>query len=120
LIRVVANLLLAVFSLGLITPAFASLAESNLPACCRRAGIHHCSMSASANTPTNGVGFSAAKQKCPFYSRQTAPGPGKFFVTAASAVVSFTLLRAAVFPKAQNAAIPAIDTHHQRGPPSLS
>jgi hypothetical protein len=43
--RISAGLLIALFGLSLMSPAvFASGDDSNLPACCRRAGKHHCSM----------------------------------------------------------------------------
>jgi hypothetical protein len=43
--RALATLLLALFSFSLISPAvLASDPESNLPACCRRDGKHHCAM----------------------------------------------------------------------------
>jgi hypothetical protein len=45
--RVSAILLLTLLSFSLIGPAvFASDPESNLPACCRRLGKHHCAMDA--------------------------------------------------------------------------
>ena len=40
--RATSILLLLLFSFPLITPLFASAQESNLPACCRRNGAHHC------------------------------------------------------------------------------
>jgi hypothetical protein len=45
--RAWAMLLLALFSFSLISPTvFASDADSNLPACCRRNGKHRCGMTA--------------------------------------------------------------------------
>lgn len=45
--RILAILLMAVFCFPLIGPAlFASDADSNLPACCRRNGSHQCSIMA--------------------------------------------------------------------------
>ena len=53
--RILASLLLVLFSFSLIAPAlFASDPASKLPACCRRDGKHHCAM-------TTGSGFHAAK-----------------------------------------------------------
>jgi hypothetical protein len=44
--RTLAMLLVLVFSLPLVAPAFVSTAKaSELPACCRRNGAHHCAMS---------------------------------------------------------------------------
>jgi len=43
--RLSATLLLALFGFSLMGPAvFASDPESNLPACCRRSGKHHCAI----------------------------------------------------------------------------
>jgi hypothetical protein len=53
--RVLASLLLVLFSFSLIAPALsASDADSKLPACCRRNGKHHCTLA-------TGSGFRAAK-----------------------------------------------------------
>jgi hypothetical protein len=52
--RVLASLLVALFSLSLIAPAvFASDPDSKLPACCRRDGKHHCGMASHAESPTS-------------------------------------------------------------------
>ncbi len=42
--RVISSLLLALFSFPLIAQAFALNPAPSLPACCRRAGAHHCAM----------------------------------------------------------------------------
>jgi hypothetical protein len=53
--RVLASLLLVLFSFSLIAPAlFASDTDSKLPACCRRNGKHHCGLA-------TGSGFHAAR-----------------------------------------------------------
>jgi hypothetical protein len=63
--RVPAILLLAVFSFSLIGPAmYASDADSNLPACCRRDGKHHCAMAAN-RTDSSAPALQASK--CPAF-----------------------------------------------------
>jgi len=53
--RISTILLMALFSLSLISPAvFAPDAESNLPTCCRRSGKHHCTMTASQSESSSG------------------------------------------------------------------
>ena len=42
--RIAAMLLVSVFSFSPIGPALFVDADSNLPACCRRGGQHHCAM----------------------------------------------------------------------------
>ena len=61
--RAAAGLLLSVFGFSLIAPALIA-EESNLPACCRRLGAHHCAL-ASANS--TGQELSAIQEKCPTY-----------------------------------------------------
>lgn len=66
--RAPAALLLLVLSLPLITPLFASgVDESQLPACCRRNGKHHCAMAASEAT-LGGIpaGTVVIAEKCPY------------------------------------------------------
>lgn len=61
--RVLASVLLLLFSLALASPLFASDPESNLPACCRRNGKHHCNMRMGGDS---GPGIQTAA--CPLYS----------------------------------------------------
>ena len=56
--RVLASLLLAVFSFLPLTPLLLA-DDSNLPACCRRLGAHHCTL---GSIDTHGVSF--VQQKC--------------------------------------------------------
>ena len=64
--RFSAILLVALFSFSLIGPAvFASETDSNLPECCRRAGIHHCATM--AGQPESSSGPSMQAGKCPFF-----------------------------------------------------
>jgi len=53
--RVWAAMLLVLFSLSLIGPAIsAPNPESNLPACCRRDGRHHCAQTVGQSGPSSG------------------------------------------------------------------
>jgi len=71
--RIAASLLAAFFSLTLITPALlASGADSNLPACCRRSGQHHCSQ------PENSSASSVRINKCAAYPGTSAIPPVRF------------------------------------------
>ena len=42
--RMLATLLVSVLSFSLIVPMLAGGADTDLPACCRRNGVHHCAM----------------------------------------------------------------------------
>ena len=60
--RMSAILLMALLSFSLISPAvFASNAESNLPACCRRSGNHHCAMMATASESPSGLSLQTGR-----------------------------------------------------------
>jgi hypothetical protein len=67
--RIVSITLLLLVSFPLISPLFAaSTAGSTLPACCRRAGKHHCVMPEMMGDPASGKGihFSALRERCPY------------------------------------------------------
>jgi hypothetical protein len=63
--RLTASLLVAFFSLALISPAlFASSPDSKLPACCRRSGQHHCT---SVNPEDSASGPALLQGRCSAY-----------------------------------------------------
>ena len=64
--RLLSILLLLVFGLPLASPVFALTANSDaqLPACCRRAGKHHCTGMADNNGDHRNV--AALQEKCPY------------------------------------------------------
>jgi len=67
--RILAIALLTLFSLSLIpTSAFASNPEAGLPACCRRAGKHHCSKVAEGSSS----GPALQSSRCSFFSGATS------------------------------------------------
>jgi len=70
--RLLALSLLLLFSFPLVSPLLALSAntDANLPACCRRNGVHHCEMKAPrANTSAQAATVSTISTKCPFYPR---------------------------------------------------
>jgi hypothetical protein len=92
--RFSAILLVLLFGLSLLTPLLASGGESNLPACCRKAGLHHCGM---PDGSAHDSGPAVRAQRCPMY-----PGfaPGTMSVVAtvpvfASSSVSFAAEKSA-------------------------
>lgn len=119
--RALAIVLVAIFSLPLIAPAFASSPDdSRLPACCRRGGKHHCAMAMEmGNIPSR---FRVVSEKCPFLPFGHSP----FLQAHALAILSSPSIRHAAGPAAIVRAvqtgyrISADRTRHKRGPPHLS
>jgi hypothetical protein len=73
-------LLLALFGFSLTAPALVADEDSNIPACCRRLGEHHCTI---ATSP--GAGF--IQERCPHF-------PSSGASLAASEMVGVTPSRA--------------------------
>jgi len=120
--RLCAVLLLAVFSLGLMAPAFAADADAYLPSCCRRAGKHHCSMTAEPAAGLQDGPVIGLHAVCPLYGHLGAVRANSS-KTLLPAVASFRI------PQLMNAArerrsrpvfpISPAHVHFQRGPPSF-
>jgi hypothetical protein len=122
--RVPAILLVFVFSFPLIGPALFADAESNLPACCRRDGRHHCGMPDRdmADTPSSGAAVDALRAKCPFFPNGGAvvPEAGPALLAGSQAAGVSIATRIAASPKPEAGYRISFDrSHHKRGPPSL-
>jgi hypothetical protein len=67
--RSIAIFLLVILSSSLGTPLFglSSNTDSNLPACCRRDGKHHCASQAMMGMRQSGKQMTAIGEKCPCY-----------------------------------------------------
>jgi hypothetical protein len=119
-IRFLASLLLALFSFSLISPALLADADSNLPACCRRAGLHHCSLT-SQRTASTGPSLHATR--CPnFPGVRAVPAPGKLAGLARTSQAVFASLVSHPAAHAQTEARYRISysrAGQKRGPPSL-
>jgi len=119
--RYLASLLLVLFSFPLISPAFADF-DSNIPACCRRAGKHACEL---AGHHHQASGPQLGTNQCPQF-------PGTRAIPASSKLTGLTLTTHAYFVvvashparQAQTQALYRIShsrTGQKRGPPvSLS
>src|SRR5579872_2769929 len=119
--RALAIALLGVFSFSLIPPsAFASDPDAGLPACCRRAGKHHCAMISAGEGSLSGPALQSSR--CNSF-------PGVKLVTALpSAGMPVAPLVSSVSHPSSSANVHAIDTPYpvlfhsprqQRGPPTL-
>ena len=123
--KLLSLLLLAVFSLPLLLPALALAQgpESNLPACCRRNGAHHCMMSAEQmQRLLNGIKASAPHSHCPLYPAAITPLRHVDLAAPTASPALTSILRVAMEPvHTETRAIAAPDnTHHPRGPPYSS
>ena len=97
--RFLAWLVLSLFSFSLISPALLADDDSNLPACCRRAGHHRCSMMSGQGGAT-GVQLRAAP--CPnFPGVHVAPVAGKMAGAARTSQAVFMGMAAPVATPAQ-------------------
>ena len=70
--RALAFLLAALFSFELIAPALLASAASDVPACCRRNGKHHCAMADGSGEAPAGPSVKALESKCPFFPKTAA------------------------------------------------
>ena len=121
--RISAILLLAVFSVWLIGPAFAN-ADSKRPACCRRDGKHRCSMMSLADQQpsSSGLAVKSARQKCPYFPKAGAvPAHSKTILpknsqAIAASIVSYPAIRTHAEAHYRNS---FARSHQKRGPPIL-
>src|SRR5690348_10984267 len=80
---VATGLLCLLATLGL-DPIVVSGPQSNLPACCRSNGKHHCSMTPMGGSATEGTAFNATAPKCPFCPKSGPAAQGfHFYLTVA-------------------------------------
>ncbi len=124
--RLFSILLFGATLLPLIAPMLSTgaLAQSTLPACCRRNGAHHCTMSATAlasMTSATTPGISAPPQQCPYRQHSLAASHLQVFTPSSAATHSTFLLRAPS-ASAQAECLRRISfdrSRQKRGPPSL-
>jgi hypothetical protein len=123
--RIGAMLLLGVISFLLIAPvAIAQDPESQLPACCRTHGKHHCMMStADASAASAGVSLRATHARCPLFPRAGVLGCYHGTVTLTASQQFFAGIVSYPAAPAQTEALYRISYNRscqKRGPPSLS
>jgi hypothetical protein len=115
--RALAYLLLTVFSFPLIAPAMLASVESNLPACCRRAGKHGCAMP--PNAASTGAVSLVATHCSMFPSGSSAPAAG-FIAVAKSSDAIFAAIVSHPAIHVQTEAIRRVSfsrSTQKRGPP---
>lgn len=115
--RLLSLVLLAAFGLPAVAPALAlgQDTESSLPACCRRHGVHHCSMQ---RPPSSVPAFS---ERCPSFPQpSTAPSPLSSFALLTSPN-QMAVHQASLQIQQPSAALHSSlhdFAHYKRGPPS--
>ena len=119
--RTLATVLVLAFGLPLVAPAFVSLTRaSELPACCRRNGAHHCAMSeVSVAVPAHDRTVSS---NCPYWPAGHLRLMMPHAVATQSAVVARYAARTAEVVREAEAGyrISSERTRQKRGPPALT
>lgn len=126
--RLFSILLFGATLLPLVAPLLSTgaMAQSTLPACCRRTGAHHCMMSAAERAmmlgaaPATAPSISALPQQCPYRQHSLAASHLQVF-TPASAATHTTFLLRAPSASAQAECLRRISfdrSRQKRGPPS--
>jgi hypothetical protein len=122
--RLLSFTLLLLFSLPLLMPlvALGQGPESQLAACCRRAGAHHCAMSAEQLALLDGGRhFTAPQSTCPMMPKAVAPAHRENAALAVAAMFYAGITsHPAQFHQVEAWARVALDGARQkRGPPSV-
>jgi hypothetical protein len=119
--RAVAHTLLMIFSWMLIAPLFAWDADAGLPACCRRNGKHHCTMSRMGQAGGNEKGFTSVSEKCPCLPAITcAVHAAKYMPVAGQRFYAEVTFHPVYAPQTSaRFGISFLRGHQKRGPPSL-
>jgi hypothetical protein len=118
--RSLAIVLTLVFSSLLILPAFATSAESNLPACCRKNGKHHCMMRMGKSSASDAF-LAAIGEKCPYFPHSTVAAHLETFTPALNQAIFAGIVRhPAVSPQTEAGYRASyLRSKQKRGPPTL-
>jgi len=122
--RLISIALVLLFGLPAISPLFAlsGAAESKLPACCRKNGAHHCTMSMEQlEALASGEHFAATPSKCPMFPKAVSPAPHRDLSFNRPAVLFAEVLsHPALHRQTEAWARVALEGARQkRGPPSI-
>lgn len=119
--RSIATGLLCLFNTLWIAPLVSSDPHSNLPACCRRDGKHHCSMMQMTEQSAGGPNSRAVTPKCPLFPK-TVPLAHRIQLYA---LATRSLLGSIVDQPAAPAQaeiqyrVSSARAHQERGPPQF-
>ncbi len=122
--RLVAMLLLAVFGLPLVSSSLAlgQSSEASLPACCRRAGEHHCAMPMAerAASASQAPAWTSPLQRCPYCPASITAGHHVDAVWLRGGSAAHFGFRAVAGPVVQAQCAHRLArerSRHKRGPP---
>jgi hypothetical protein len=113
---------LAAIGFSLIAPGVLVDAESNLPACCRRNGPHHCMTKIDEAASNSGMSAQAIRQTCPsFPAAITARAFSNLALPRPSAAVFAALLSPPSIQFQTEACyrVSFSRSHQKRGPPAI-
>ena len=113
---------MVLFSWMLIAPLFASNADANLPACCRRNGKHHCMMRMMEDSTDSKLRFTTVQEKCPYTPAQ-AVAPRIQTPTREQSQLFFAEIKAhpaLAFQTEAHLRISFSRSRQKRGPPSAT
>lgn len=115
--RILAAMLVLLFGFTPIAPAFAVNGDSQLPACCRRTGQHHCLMM-SASGDSGQTQLQNAPSHCPLFPHLAIVGHTSFFVPGAGGVYGAMMHYPGLSALTETAHHASLCRGHQkRGPP---
>ena len=126
--RILSILLFWATLFPMVAPALSTgaMGQSMLPACCRRGGMHHCSMSPEEQARVmreleGGIRFSKMPEQCPYRQCSLVAAHLQVFTTSATVTHAAFLLHApSVAAQAECLRRISFDRSRQkRGPPSL-
>jgi hypothetical protein len=109
-----------VIGFSLIAPGLLLDAQSDLPACCRRNGVHHCIGNMDEAPSNSGISFQAIRQTCPSFGI-AAPACANLALPKPSAAVFAALLShpSIQFQTEACYRVSSSRSHQKRGPPLI-
>src|SRR5580704_14332050 len=87
--RILSALLVLLFGAGPLLPALSvSRAQSDVPTCCRKGGVHRCSVRSADKSKAEQNGKPGLRAACPFLSHAVIAGPPSCVPPSAAALGS--------------------------------
>ena len=114
--RFVSIVFLLLCSLGPLSALLPGSEESQLPACCRRHGAHHCTMALAEQAGSGHV--LSAPARCPQYHRGS-PATAGVYTPSTGLAVAHAIEVAAIPAESQSVTLHRAWTEGNRGPPAL-